>query len=377
MLKCSKVPNLRFGEYLESWSSKRLEEICEKTGDGLHGTPNYADNTDYYFINGNNLVDGKILISSNTKEVTYDEWIKNSKDLTNNTVLLSINGTIGNVAKYNNENVMLGKSIAYLKFKESSNFYYYLLLSDKIQNHFYSELTGTTIKNLSLKTIRETEVFFPSFPEQQKIAAFLSLINDRISTQNKIIEGLKSFKVSLRNRLFEPIPNRENEALQIKDILEYEQPTKYLVSNTNYSPDSSFTPVLTANKAFVLGYTDEGFGIYNKGECIIFDDFTMDIKYVDFPFKVKSSAIKILTPKPNVNLRFIFEYLIFLDLQAGGHKRHYISEIEPKTIALPNINKQNSMARILSTIDQKTELETSILNLLVQQKQYLLQQMFI
>ena len=97
--------------------------------------------------------------------------------------------------------------------------------------------------------------------------------------------------------LFEDISNKENKNLTIKDILEYEQPTKYFVSNTNYSSNKSLVPVLTANKAFILGYTDENFGIYDKDECIIFDDFTMDIKYVDFRFKVKSSAIKILKAK--------------------------------------------------------------------------------
>ncbi|WP_291885709.1 hypothetical protein [Chryseobacterium sp.] len=92
------------------------------------------------------------------------------------------------------------------------------------------------------------------------------------------------------------------------------------MSNTDYSSDNSLIPVLTANKAFVLGYTAEDFGIYDKGECIIFDDFTMDTKFVDFPFKVKSSAIKILTAKSNVNLKFMFEYLSFLGLSVESFK---------------------------------------------------------
>ena len=75
--------------------------------------------------------------------------------------------------------------------------------------------------------------------------------------------------------------------LQIKDVLDYEQPTKYLVSDTEYSNDKTLVPVLTANKAFILGYTDETHGIYTKGKCIILDDFTLDCKFVDFPFKVK------------------------------------------------------------------------------------------
>ena len=134
---------------------------------------------------------------------------------------------------------------------------------------------------------------------------------------------------------------------------------------------------MTANKAFVLGYTDEDFGIYNKGECIIFDDFTMDLKYVDFPFKVKSSAIKILTAKQGVNLRFIFEYLSFLKLTSTDHKRHYISEIEPMYISVSEIDIQNNIANILSTLDKKISLEIKLYDFFVKQKKYLLQQMFI
>ncbi len=93
------------------------------------------------------------------------------------------------------------------------------------------------------------------------------------------------------------------------ELLEYEQPTKYLVSDTEYSQDKSLTPVLTANKSLILGYTDEEFGIYKKGDCIILDDFTLDLKYITFPFKVKSSAIKILRAKNGVSLRYMYEYL--------------------------------------------------------------------
>jgi len=192
-----------------------------------------------------------------------------------------------------------------------------------------------------------------------------------------LIEDLISCLNTLRYQLYEQILNQENEIVQIKEVLNYEQPTKYLVSNTDYSSDNSLIPVLTANKAFVLGYTAEDFGIYDKGECIIFDDFTMDTKFVDFPFKVKSSAIKILTAKSNVNLKFMFEYLSFLGLSSVEHKRHYISEIEPIEISLPKHHKQNQIANILSGIDEKIKMESDIYTLLTRQKLYLLQNLFI
>ena len=183
--------------------------------------------------------------------------------------------------------------------------------------------------------------------------------------------------ITIRYQLYEQILNQENEFVQVKDTLNYEQPTKYLVTNTDYSSDISLTPVLTANKAFVLGYTDAEFGIYDKGQCIIFDDFTMDIKFVTFPFKVKSSAIKILTAKPNINLRFIFEYLSFLNLSSNEHKRHYISEIETIKIFLPDSHNQNQIAKTLSIVDGKIKMESEIQRLLVKQKQYLLANLFI
>ena len=167
------------------------------------------------------------------------------------------------------------------------------------------------------------------------------------------------------------------ESFEVNQLLDYEQPTAYIVANDEYSTDTSLVPVLTANKGFILGYTDEKFGIYKKGECIIFDDFTMDAKYVSFPFKVKSSAIKILTAKQNVNLRFMFEYLSYLELKSEEHKRHYISEIESLIIELPSIEKQNLIASLMTSLDYKLHQEEKVRIGYEIQKRYLLSQMFI
>ena len=142
-----------------------------------------------------------------------------------------------------------------------------------------------------------------------------------------LIKDCAVYRSAIRKRVFSLLKDEYTESFEINQLLAYEQPSTYLVANDEYSKDITLIPVLTANKGFILGYTDEDFGVYQKGECIIFDDFTMDAKYVSFPFKVKSSAIKILTAKPCVNLRFMFEYLSFLGLKSEEHKRHYISEI--------------------------------------------------
>ena len=114
---------------------------------------------------------------------------------------------------------------------------------------------------------------------------------------------------------------------QIKDLLDYERPDKYIVESTNY--EDSGTPVLTANKSFILGYTKEDFGIYKDVPVIIFDDFTTESKFVDFPFKVKSSAIKILKCKDKkTNLKFVYELIRSINFSVGNHKRYYISQYQ-------------------------------------------------
>ncbi|WP_407932883.1 restriction endonuclease subunit S [Dysgonomonas sp. PF1-23] len=192
-----------------------------------------------------------------------------------------------------------------------------------------------------------------------------------------LIKDPLSFGSTIRNKIFEKIRKSDFKKLEIRDLLEHEQPTKYIVENVDYSENPTLIPVLTANKAFVLGYTDEQYGVYDKGDCIIFDDFTMDMKYVKFSFKVKSSAIKILTPKPEINLRYMFEYFSYLSLSSNEHKRHYISEVEDIKVSVPDVEKQNSIARLLLAFDRKIEVESSLCILLCNQKKYLLREMFI
>ncbi|MEX1014233.1 MAG: restriction endonuclease subunit S [Candidatus Paceibacterota bacterium] len=145
------------------------------------------------------------------------------------------------------------------------------------------------------------------------------------------------------------------EIKKIKDLLDFEQPTKYIVESSNYTPEGK-TPVLTANKSFVLGYTNETDGVYTNTPTIIFDDFTTDSKYVDFPFKIKSSAIKILKNKDkDTNLKFVYEIMKSFDFPIANHKRHYISQYQELDIITPSIKEQRKIAEILSSVDDEIE----------------------
>ena len=134
---------------------------------------------------------------------------------------------------------------------------------------------------------------------------------------------------------------------KLEDIVDYEQPQRYIVESTEYS-EAYKTPVLTAGKSFVIGHTNETEGIFDKVPVIIFDDFTTDSKYVDFSFKVKSSAMKILHVKSGVNIKFIYYFMSITRLVGKTHKRYWISEYSKLDIPLPPYNEQ---CRIVDAIE--------------------------
>ena len=141
------------------------------------------------------------------------------------------------------------------------------------------------------------------------------------------------------------------EMVKLGDVLDYEQPTKYIVSSDLYD-DNFTTPVLTAGKTFILGYTDETDGIYSNLPVIIFDDFTTVSKYIDFEFKVKSSAMKILRAKEEIaDIRYLFYLLQTLNLDCEQHKRYWISKFAPLEIPLPPLPVQIRIAEILDAAD--------------------------
>jgi len=275
------------------------------------------------------------------------------------------------------DNVLLGGDLNIIRLHKYDGAFMAYQLNSKRKIEIAKLAQGVSVVHLYGENLKSINTYNPSLQEQQKIVRLLSLLDERIATQNKIIEDLKKLKSAIRKRVFTSFKNGHTESCEINQLIAYEQPTTYIVTNDEYSADKTLTPVLTANKGFVLGYTDEDFGIYQKGECIIFDDFTMDAKYVSFPFKVKSSAIKILTAKPDVNLRFMFEYLSYLELKSEEHKRHYISEIASLVIELPSKEKQNRIAYLMTSLDNKLALEENTRARYMDEKRYLLSQMFI
>lgn len=213
--------NVKEGKLPESWKWKTIKEISSVLGDGLHGTPHYSENGEYFFINGNNLTDGRIEIKANTKRVTISEFEKYKKPLTDKTIFVSINGTLGNTAFYSGEKVILGKSACYFNVLDDIDKKYirHCITSHRFVNYANKNATGSTIKNVGLKAMREFEVPIPkNLSEQQLI---VSEIESRLSVCDKIEESISTsllqaealrqsiLKKAFEGKLVEQNPNDE------------------------------------------------------------------------------------------------------------------------------------------------------------------------
>lgn len=223
-------------------------------------------------------------------------------------------------------------------------------------------------------------------PEQRKIAKILSTWDKAITTTEKLIETSKQHKKALmqqlltgKKRLVNPdtgeIFEGEWKKVELGKLLDYKQPTPYLVKSTEYSNEYP-TPVLTAGKTFILGYSNEDFGIFREAlPAIIFDDFTTASKFVDFPFKAKSSAMKILIAKDGVSIKYVYEAMQVLKYPVGGHQRHWISIFANLVIGLPEPEEQQKIASVLTAADKEIEVLKAKLAHFKQEKKALMQQL--
>ena len=369
--KVLNVPNLRFPEFQGEWEKCKLGDecnvfMCKRI---LASQTNTEGSVPFYKIGTiGGTPDAYI-----SKEL-FDDYKAKYNYPHKGEVMITCAGTVGKCVIYDGKDAYYQDSnIVWIDNPSqhiNNGFLYHLLA-----NVNWRKLNSTTIIRIYNDDLRNLKLSYPQIEEQKKISRLLSLLDERIATQNKIIDKLQSLIKGIRNDVFGKLRKNIGFNAVVGDVLDYEQPQSYIVEDTEYTNEG--TPVLTANKAFVLGYTLETDGIYDKGDCIIFDDFTLDCKYVDFPFKVKSSAIKILTAKNKELLRYTFEFLKYLDLSTEEHKRHYIVETQNQEIILPTEQMVKTIAHIFSTLSLRMETAVKQRNVFEKQKQYLLRQMFI
>lgn len=374
-------------EIPESWVWTSIGELFEhNTGKALNASNRDGKMMDY--ITTSNLYWDRFDLSV-VKQMLFTEeelWrcTANKGDL-----LICEGGDIGRAAIWNYDyDIRIQNHIHRLRGYKGINhrFYYFVFLLYKLSNRIGGK--GVAIQGLSSGDLHKLEVPLPPEYEQirlvktiEKWFKFVDLLEQEQenlhtlvqSTKSKILDLAISGKlvpqdpndepaIELLKRInpdFQPCDNSHYGNLpqgwavcRLEDILDYEQPQAYIVNSTDYS-DEYETPVLTAGKSFIIGYTNETNGICDRLPVIIFDDFTTDSKLVDFPFKVKSSAMKILRTKGEINIDYIAYYMSITRLIGDTHKRYWISEYSKLLIPIPPYQEQLRIVETIETIFDK------------------------
>lgn len=257
----------------------------------------------------------------------------------------------------------------------SSDFIYYLLWNSR--NLIKSMASGTTFLEISAKRFAQVPVTLPPMAEQKRIVKKIEELFGVIDEQVKRLEATHAALVSYRQSILHSLfSSAIGEKVPLEKCLNYLQPTPYIVKSTDYM-EAGEVPVLTPGKTFILGFTKEKEGIFtNPLPVIIFDDFTTSTKLVDFPFKVKSSAMKILLAKEGVDIRYIYYIMQILSCPHDTHKRYWISIYAKMRIILPSLPEQKAIvkkienafafadkaqAAIIGALEQAKQLKQSIL----------------
>ena len=391
------VPNLRFPEFQGEWEEYKLEDITAEIGDGIHATPIYDDNGTFYFVNGNNISEYGITITATTQKVTAEEALRNNASALNSySILLSINGTIGNVALYKNEPIMLGKSACYINVssKINRNYIFYYLMMPKCQFYFTSELTGTTIKNLSLKSVRKTKVLLPNANEQSKIARLFDAINERIATQNKIIEDLKKLKWAIIEKHYRQAKLHKYKICDLGVPFSVGSLSKEDLSEEGYECIlygelfTTYGCVINEVKSHTNKIANTT--LSQKGDLLFPSSTTVDAvslispSVIDIPNVILGGDMFGIHIDKKFNAYYLSYYINLiarkkLAIYAKGSTiihLHY-KDIAKAQLLLPDLCEQDKIAKCMMAEDAKIKVEEQLLTILEKQKQYLLRQMFI
>lgn len=379
-----RVPKLRFPGFTEDWEQRKLESLFTKYEDKVK-TPNSG----YWRLGLRSHCKGTFhtyVDAGNELETAEMNRVQSGNFILNITFAWE-----RALAVTNEEDQDKLVSHRFPQFKPNSDlaidFFKHTLMDKRFKHHLELSSPGGAGRNKVLKIadMLKYELLVPSIKEQNEISSFLNNVDYIITLHQRKLEHLNLKKKALLQKLFPKNGERYPELRfpgftdaweqrKFRELFEYERPDAYIVKSDNYN-DVFNMPVLTANKAFILGYTNEE-NSYNK-PSIIFDDFTLDRKYVDFPYMLKSSAIKILTSKNQHNLRFLFERLNSTRFEVLGHARHYISVVQNTSTLCPSIEEEFCISNLLTRLDEIITLHQRKLEHLQLQKKALLQQMFV
>ncbi|MFT3942228.1 MAG: restriction endonuclease subunit S [Ancrocorticia sp.] len=284
-----------------------------------------------------------------------DHGVAVSKVFSKGTLLMTIAANIGDVGITSFECAAPDSLVAlYPQDGIHKRWLYYVLLANKA--NLEAVATTNAQANINLEKLNRFEITVPTYAEQRAISAMLVDTDELIASVERLIVKKRAIKQGMMQELLTgrtrlPGFTGEWHPTRFAELLSYQQPAKFLVSSTEYV--SAGTPVLTAGKTFLLGHTTDTTGIFDSLPAIIFDDFTTASKYVAFPFKAKSSAMKILSAKSGIDIRFVSERMQLVNFIALDHKRRWIAEYSKIEVDVPSIDEQRAIATVAEHADKE------------------------
>ena len=399
-------------EVPEGWGWTRLTSVCSLISDIDHKMPKAVDNGVLFLSAKDLLNDGTINYTENVKKISEEDFLRLSRKALpqKNDIIYSRIGACLGKARVVTTDTRFIVSYSCCTIRPviiDSTFLSSILDGNFVLEQAKKETQSVGVPDLGMASIKQFLIPIPPLVEQQRIDEHLQCalnIVQQISTMREdlilAVDQIKSkiLDLAIRGKLVPQDPNdepasvllerirAEKEAFikqgknkrdkkesvifkgednsyyekygeelpqgwvvtNLESLLSYEQPTEYIVESTDYSNDFS-TPVLTAGKSFILGYTNETTGIYRRIPTIIFDDFTTESKYVDFEFKVKSSAMKILTANTDlVLIRFAYYLMQSIDIDHDNHQRYWIAVFSKQEVALPPLAEQQRIVEMIA-----------------------------
>lgn len=400
-IKHELIPKRRFKEFenADAWEQRKLGSFADVTKlAGFEFTEHvvYSDSGKIIALRGLNVKEGQLVLND-VKYIDGSNFNKLSRSkLFKNDILFTYVGTVGDVAIIKeNDRFYLAPNVARIRIQSNDSpiFVSHFMRNNNFYRQIILPLIATSSQPaLSMGNIRKFELYLPSSREEQdKSAELFESLDKYITLHQRKLNKLEEIKTAYLNEMFplegESAPQRRFPEFSsswkkctLGSLLEYEQPTKYIVQSTDYN-DSGAIPVLTAGQSFILGYTNESEGIKyatKENPVIIFDDFTTGSHYVDFPFKVKSSALKILSLIKETDDFYFLNYVLRnIKFVPQNHERHWISKFSNFEVLIPEAKEQKKIGSFFKNLDQMILAQKQTIKKIKELKDSYLNEMFV
>ena len=365
-----------------NWKMVTLAEISTQLSDGLHKAPIFVPGGEYIFVNATNLENGTIVDKDPQKHTTYEEFLKYGVDLDDRTILYSIDGTIGNIARYKGEKCVLGKGACYISVSKDVDvdYIYYQLQSLHFKSYIESMSTGSTIRHISLKTMRNYAFPLPDVYIQKKVGRTLALIDEKISVNKKINDNLQQQAYAYFLQLFVENANPSWRVGTIADLgtvvgggtPSKAKPEYYTddgiawITPKDLSIDKSKFIAHGENDISELGYRNSSATMMPAGTVLFSSRAPIGYIAIASNEVTTNQGFKSVVPHPEIGTSFVYYFLIhnlpLIESKASGSTFKEVSGSVMKSVeaVIPDsdtIAKFNAFCRPVFEMQEKLEQE--------------------